>query len=876
MQVKANKRIAALLIRWVALIQRFPGTVLLASLVIAGWAAWYAVGNLGVDTNIEDMLSPELEWRQDFDALIDAFPRMINTILVVIDSDLPERSEQAASALYDALREQENLFPRVEWLAGATFFRESALLYHSPEELEQLADDLARAQPMLAMLARQPDLQGLAGFMELVQAQTGEADAPMFSELTTELARVTGAAATSDSRPLSWRRLGAGPASGDGPARQIITVHPRLDFHALMPGRVPVERIRELAEDLDLTAENGVRVRLTGQTPLMHEELVSVSRGAMLAGALALVLVMLVLSVALNSWRLVFASLVALLAGLAVTAAFAAVAVDNLNLISIAFAVLYVGLGIDFAIHYCLRYRELIHGGESNAQALRLAAGDVGVSLVLCAVTTSIGFFAFFPTAFRGVAELGLISGTGMYISLISSLTVLPALLTLLPMPVSGPRPPAGRHTRKILALPERRYRLVGIAGLVIAAGAALLVPRLGFDSNPMNLRNPESESVSTFMDLMAESESPPVSLSLLTSDLETAAARARELEQFEPVRQAVSMADFIPPRQPEKLELVEQMRLILGPALHAGPATADFEARRDAVYRLHELAGAGSMLPGMEDFMAALGRFIAALQDRPAHAQEQMLARLEGAIFLYFPRLLEDLDRMLAAAPITRDRLPGAVVDNWVSADGIHRVEIFPRENIFEEAALIRFVETVRAYAPDATGIPLVNLQAGQAVKDSFRDAFLLAGGAIAVLLIVLMRSVLLAAIVLLPLVIGAILTAALAVLFGWSLSFANVIALPLLLGVGVDSGIHMVHRIRSAPPDGMPLLSTSTARAVLFSGLTTIFSFGNLALSPHPGMASMGQLLALGMAVMLAATLILLPALLAWRLARTGMKDG
>lgn len=868
----ANKYIARLLVWWVALVQRCPRRTLLASLLVAGGAGWYAVVNLGVDTNIEDMLSPELEWRRDFDALLDAFPHMINNILVVIDSDIPEQSEEAAFRLVDALREHADVFPRVEWFAGEQFFRKNALLYRSPDELERMVDDLARAQPMLAWLARQPDLSGLAGFMRVALENEGDLDESALSDLAVELARVTMAAADSDFQPLSWRRLGADTMSGERPTRQVITVHPRLDFHALMPGRVPVERIRELTEKLGLTEDEGVRVRLTGQTPLMHEELVSVSRGAMVAGTLALVLVMLVLFLALKSWRLVFAALVALVAGLAVTAAFAAAAVDNLNLISIAFAVLYVGLGIDFAIHYCLRYRELVYLGQSTAAAPRLAAGDVGVSLVLCALTTSIGFFAFFPTAFRGVAELGLISGTGMFISLASSLTVLPAMLTLLPLPISGPRPAPGPRAMRLLGLPDRHFRVFGISGLLLAAGAAVLLPQLGFDSNPMNLRDPKTESVSTFMELVEESESPPVSLTLLAADLQSAERQAGMLEMLDPVRQVVSLADFIPREQEEKLELIDQLRLILGPELRAADARADFDARLDAIMQLRELSASRPANPGMEQFTAALEHFISAFENATAPQQERLLERLEHAIFKYFPGLLEDLGYALDASPVDREHLPAELVNNWVSTDGIYRVEIFPRDNIFGEAALVEFVGTVRANAPGATGIPLVNMQAGQAVKDSFREAFILAGAAITALLVVLMRSVLLAVVVLLPLIIGAIFTAALAVLFGWSLSFANVIALPLLLGVGVDSGIHMVHRLRAAPPDGVPILGTSTARAVLFSGLTTTLSFGNLALSPHPGMASMGQLLAVGMIAMMATTLILLPALLVWWVSRSG----
>jgi hypothetical protein len=210
---------------------------------------------------------------------------------------------------------------------------------------------------------------------------------------------------------------------------------------------------------------------------------------------------------------------------------------------------------------------------------------------------------------------------------------------------------------------------------------------------------------------------------------------------------------------------------------------------------------------------------------------------------------------------------LPEDLIEQWVSKDDHYRVTVFPRENLNDNAAIRRFVAAVRTVAPDAIGFPVIYLEAGDAVVKAFKQAFLMALVAVTFLLLILLRPKSDTLLVLLPLLLAGILTGAASVIVRIPFNFANVIALPLLLGIGVDSSIHMVHRMRAAPPAGGQLLETSTARAVLYSSLTTICSFGNLAVSPHQGMASMGVLLTIGIGFTLLCTLVVLPALMVRR---------
>jgi hopanoid biosynthesis associated RND transporter like protein HpnN len=585
-------------------------------------------------------------------------------------------------------------------------------------------------------------------------------------------------------------------------------------------------------------------------------------------------MVLVVLFIGLGSPRLVLAALVTLLMGLIWTSGFATVAVGRLNLISVAFAVLYIGLSVDYAVHFCLRYRELIQMGRTQMMALRQAGQDIGSALFTCAISTAIGFYAFLPTAFIGVSELGLIAGSGMFISLFANLTVLPALITLLPI-----SPKAGRSDKTelrwnaaIVGLPFYYARIILIGALLLGLAGLVLLPQVRFDYNPLNLRDPATESVSTYADLFEQSRTSPWSITLIAPDEAAAGEYKFRLKGVDEVKMSITLHDFIPPLQEDKLAIIEEIRLILGPHLlecnsNSRPDEAQqLTALHDLLAELDRFLSTRQKSPllkaSAERLYRNLRRFEVALEavDRPA----EMLSRLETSLIGSLPASLSGLQRSLAARPVSMAGLPEDLVTRWATPDGRYRIEVMPRENVNDNEALDRFVAAVRKVAPEATGTAVISLEAGKAIVKAFQQALFSATIAIAILLIVLLQPKSDVFLVLSPLLLAGVLTGATMVTLNIPFNFANVIALPLLLGVGVDSGIHMVRRHRTAPPVTGNLLQTSTARGVLFSGLTTFCSFGNLAFSSHRGLASMGLLLTVGMGFTLLCTLVVLPALL------------
>lgn len=327
-------------------------------------------------------------------------------------------------------------------------------------------------------------------------------------ELAAVLERVTevvASAGDAGALPLAWDDWLLGDASVDGvsaaPRRRVIQVTPRVDFGAFGPAREAVARVAELVREAGLEKVAGVRVRVTGDLALSTEALAGARAGGG-TGAGSLVAVTILLLIGLRSGRLVLHAVVTLIVGLAWTTGFAALAIGHLNLLSVAFAVLFIGLGIDYGIHFLMRWLELRDAGADVSQALREAGRSVGTSLFLCAVTTSIGFYAFVPTGFVGIAELGVIAGTGMFLSLLATLTLLPALVRLLP-PTRGRRG-LGAVEIRLPEFPLRHPRAVCAAALLLAIGALFVVPQLRFDSDPLNVRDPGTESVQTMRDLVS------------------------------------------------------------------------------------------------------------------------------------------------------------------------------------------------------------------------------------------------------------------------------------------------------------------------------------------------------------------------------------
>ena len=891
---------STLLLEWVSFVREAGAMVLVVVFALAFFAMRYTVDNLSMNTDTEHMLSEDLAWRkldQEYERL---FPQYDNNILIVVEAATPDQAGDAAALLYEHLQPEQALFEFVYYPNALALFRESGLLYLDTEELQDLSDNLAEVQPFLARLARDPSLRGLLEV--LADALDARADGEQV-ELDPVLTRINAAIeALQDGKPyrLSWQELMSGdkpdaaglPGAGAGQStyREFILLQPKLDYGGFFPATPAIDKIHQVYEELDIASSPGAQIRLTGATVLAHEEMLSVMKGTKTAAVLALALVTLILLVGLGSVKLALVTVISLVTGLLFTAAFATLTVGELNLISVAFAVLYIGLGVDFAIHYCLRYREHLSGGEDRQRALEKTSVNIGGSLFLCAVSTAIGFFAFIPTDYTGVAELGWISGFGMFISFVVTLTVIPALLSLLPIKPGADRPVGGWRLVEL-----HPGKLLGGASF-LALASALLLAGIRFDHNPLNLHDQDGAALTTFRQLLAENDLTPWTAIMIADDAAEADRYRERFTRSDLVDKVVSVADFIPGDQDEKLDIIDEMSLLLGDlsiAAQPDPETQSPATRLAAVRAFQEKLQAvqtddpvmarlrGNLAGLLEEQDLSLSTPFLRTQDstvldsrlrgngdemdsRLRGNGAQKLAQLEHALLASLPGRLDALNVSLNADYISLDNLPTQLKRLWLSADGRRRIEIYPKQDMQDDTALREFVRAIQSVSPGVTGAPVMNLEASDAVATAFRQAFLYAFIAITLMLYILLARKKDVFLVLIPLLMAAVITGGISVLAGLPLNFANVIALPLLLGIGVDSGIHIIHRFRTDLPDGKSILATSSARAVVVSSLTTMGGVGNLALSPHAGTASMGMLLTLGIGVTVACMLLVLPALL------------
>lgn len=827
----------------------------------------YSVANFKINDDLTNMISEKLPFRHLEKDLFREFPQLTDVIVVVVDGDSVAEAMDARKRLAGRLRKEGKLFSSVYEPGGGAYFERNGLLYLDVHELEELSDNLAEGEPLMGLLLRDFSLRGFFSLIGTTLDNYGSDSAGKMDILFDHVGKAFTGAARNRPYHLSWQGMMYGEKGTSEQRRQFIIIHPRLDKNGLLMGAPPPLALHRIISGLRF--DSSIKIRMTGDVLLAYENMTTVEQSVGLATFASLLLVGLVIFIGLGSKRLVFACFITLMTGLIWTTGFAIAAIGSLNLISITFAVLFVGLGIDYGIQFCLRYRELVEAGHDNRECVITTANGVGRGLYLSCITTALGFFAFLPTAYSGIAQLGLISGTGMFISFFCNLTLLPALLTLF-RPRNG-LPPSFIKRRTIKSLtefPYRHYRAIIAGAVVLGLCAAITLPLVYFDYNPLNLYNPASESITTLKELFKNSQAPPWTISVLSGDKQAAQKLSERLGQLKEVKAAITIADFVPGDQPEKLRIISDIALFMPGPDQINMQRLTYGEKMAALNRLE-----ARLVKFLKEHPGPSTRQIASLLDslrefkryvRTPGNGDAAFSRLQGSLLSGLPSLLQKLDKMLHPTPVTESDLPRDLVREYVAADGHYRVQVLPREDIMNIDALDRFVNAVKTVTPIATDTPVTIYETGKAVSSSFRLATLLALVAVIIVLLVTLRSLFVTALVLIPLFLTIMLTAATSVIFDLPLNYANVIVLPLLLGVGVHSGIMFMLRYLTEPPPDGNMLKTSTARAVLYSNLTMIISSSTLAFSSHKGIASMGILLTVCFVFILLSILVIFPALL------------
>lgn len=846
------------LLIWTTTARRLGWFGVLFFLAAAAVAGFYAANNLKVNTDTASMLNSEFEFQQRALALREAFPSIKKDIVVIVRAPTNDEADAFTHALVERLAQDDALLDSPFAAEIDSFFLQNGLLFLDTADLEARLSQMSRASGLIETLIKSPTTGTL--FTELARndalAEQSNLGDDALKDIYQELTAVINSSVDGDNRPFSW--LGALDPEGipEAGVQRYIYVTPTLDYSRLQPAKPAIAALDAAIDEVKGHFGDRIEVLITGSPTLRADELRAVSTGIGKSFALSFILVAALLFFAYRSLALSLMTLVGLIITIIFTSAFAAIAFGELNLISVAFTVLLVGLGLDFAIHLLLHVQERRRYGENRADALKGSIHEVGGALALAAPTTAIGFFSFVPTKFDGIAQLGIVAGVGVFVAFFVSMTFLPAALGAMGAGERG-EPQSRKGENSLLRL-TRVPMTLGVIALGVAA--IYFIPQARFDADPMSLRSPESRSVIGFNALFRTPGTSPYRMSRLVNSSEHALQTANKARTLETVDQTRSLLDFIPSDQDEKLDLID---------IASGSLVFALDAQEDRSNSPTGDQGAADLIARLKTKPSDPTRAaLASALERASAGGEEKLAATEKNIFAYWPGLVSRLKAQIAPDYVERENLPEALISRYISVSAetgkeLWRVDILPKEDPRNVSSLKAFVNEVGDAFPEIGGGAMQMLRAGEVIAQAMLQATMTAFVLIAIFLWILLRRITEVVLILFPLGLAAALTVATGVIFNIPFNYANVIVLPLLLGIGVDSGIHLVMRQRQVTA-GETLYGTSTPRAVFFSAITTVASFGSLMLSPHRGTASMGMLLTISIGFTLICTLVVLPTLL------------
>jgi hypothetical protein len=879
------------------LLYRYPRAFFYPQAVLFLVAVLYTVLRLEFDTNRNHLVGEDKKYHQAYLKYKRDFAAQ-DELVAIVESGAIEKNRQFVERLGARLERETNLFTDVFYKGDLKMMGPKALLFVTNETiLVEMAQRLQEAQPMLRNFAQVTNLNAL--FRMVISqfrgaARNGAAEPDGVLQALPALGRMADQAADALSRPGTPPSPGITALFGGGEQAEqdlyitfasnrlyLVTARARSDA---LNGPA-VERLRELLAETRGEVP-GVNVGLTGGPVLEVDEMAQSQKDTTVAAVLALVLCAVVFGFGYQETGRPVKATACLLVGLAYTFGFATLAIGHLNILTITFLPILIGLAIDFGIHLVSRYEEELRHGRTPRQAIETALVNTGQGIFTGCFTTAGAFLAMGFTDFDGIQEMGVISGAGLIVCLVPMMTLLPVLLLRGRQNVLDQgTPPRAKPPSRIEAIwLDRPWVTVGVAAS-LALWAGLQLPKVWFDYNLLNLQSAGLPAVQ-YEHKLIDGANRSVIFGVVTApSLEEARDLQRRLEAQPSVVSVDSMVPHLTEDQTRKLALIREVKAPLAKLRFAelDDSPVDLEALRQTVRALQAYLGLGATLSlrggeeELSDELQQVRRALRRLNDAIGRTEPDEARRKLGA----FQRaLLQDLQDTLAAiqqqddrAPLRPEDLPLPLRHRFVSKSGdSFLLQVNPRSNVWERANQEVFVRELREVFPAATGEPVQLYEYTSLLKDSYVEAAYYALGAVVVLVLGHFRSVACVLLALVPVGLGTLLMAGCLGALGVPFNPANIMTLPLVVGVGVTNGIHVLNRF--AEEHDPHIFGRSTGRAVLLSALTTIFGFGSLMTAEHAGIASLGLVMAMGTATCMLAGLTVLPALLrllsraGWRL--------
>jgi uncharacterized protein len=856
-------------------------------IALFGLCVWYTIEHLQFDTSRSNLVGADKQYHQIYLKYKEDFNVRDDTV-VVVESENAEKNRQFVERLGAKLERETNLFAEVFYKGDLKMLGPKALLFLDEPTLDSMGQMLREYRPFISSFAKATNLQSLFSLVNY-QFRTATREQNATSESLVKaipaLTRVVNLASDSLQRsgvppsPGVTALFGAGNKAQE---QQYITfAHGRIYLvnartHSQRQALEGVRRVRELVDET-FTEVPGVNIGITGESVLELDEMAQSQSDSTVASVLSLVICALIFIVSYRQVGQPLKATAALIIGIGYTLGFTTATVGHLNILTVAFLPILIGLAIDFGVHLITRYEEELRKGETQHVAMLRAMVNTGLGIFTGCLTTAGAFFAMGITDFKGIQEMGIITGAGMVLSLIPMMTFLPALM--LKGRKKTLKPDKNPHMSSRARL-ERIWldRPLAVTIIVVLVSLAALIPmrRVYFDYNLLRLQSKGLPAVEYEHKLIDSASKSVLFAAVVATNREEALLLEAKLTNLPSVATVDSMAKYVSGDQSRRIQKVgaikKEVADIRFPAIDLDPVHVDDLSR--TLWALHgylslaleELVKEGQGQPELELDLRVLRAAIENLRHFMLTGDRREVAQQLGA---YQRALFDDLRETFHAirtqddsSPLREDSLPPNLRSRFIGKNGLHLLQVYPKRDVWQRTNQVEFVSEIRTVAPRVTGTPVQLLEYTTLLKDSYVEAAYYSLGAIVILVLIHFRRISSVFLSLIPVAVGTLWTAALMGLLGVPLNPANIMMLPLIVGIGVTNGIHILNRF--AEEHNPSILSRSTGKAVIVSGLTTIAGFGSLIVAKHQGIQSLGIVMSIGVGMCMLVAVTFLPAIL------------
>jgi uncharacterized protein len=867
-----------------------PQLFLLAACVI------YTVSNLQFSSSRNDLVGADKQYHQNFLEYTAEFMSDAD-LVAVVESEDSEKNRQFVERLGTKLEGATNLFTDVFYKGDLSIMGRKALHFLPDDTLAELQQTLREYRPFLSTFAHASNLNSLFRLVnhQFRAARREPVEGESLIQALPALGRIISQAEQSLNRPGTPPSPGLSALFGSGEEAE------RQQYITFAEGRIyvvtaraaqeeatgeAVEQLRELVRQIQAEVP-GVNVGITGEPVLEYDEMQQAQSDSMLASLVALALCAFIFVYGYRETGRPIKATICLVFGLGYTMGYTTLVVGHLNILTVTFLPMLIGLAIDFGIHLITRFEEELRKGVHQKQAIETAMVNTGMGIFTGCLTTAGAFFAMALTDFRGIQEMGVITGGGILICLVPMMTLLPVMLLHGKQNKLDQKGRSGveRRARIEKLWMERPGLVAGITGALCAL-ALTQFSKVFFDYNLLNMQSRELPAVQ-FEKKLIESASKSVLFGAVIADsAEEAIALEKRLVELPSVASVDSMAPFLLNDPTDKLARIREVRRDVSSIEFAksdqGPVGVA-ELNQTLFYTASYLGWAANEAQ-KEEASREVAQQLHYLRESILHFRQRLatgnpamtvprLTAFQRSLFSDIHSTFETLRNQDDQSGLRVEDLPAPLRNRFIGRSGRFLLQVYPKEDIWQREHQRTFIKELRTVDEAATGTPVQLYEYTNLLKESYQRAAWYALGAIGLLVLLHFRSLTVTALALLPVAIGTTWTVGLMGLFGVPFNPANIMTLPLVIGIGVTNGIHILNRF--AEERNPSILGKSTGKAVLVSALTTMAGFGSLIPAEHQGISSLGMVMATGVAACVIAALTFLPVLITL-LMRCGWKNG